>query len=481
MKPFVSAGTLPQDPHDLNTAFVPPRPPTVPAHYAYDPKQGIWLPPSAISCHPGGATAGHVIEVHKFTGPKMPGVDDPNEPICFGYINMGVCSRLARGDRCRHRHLPPDHPAVIEDRVRCGKLPSTALEAVRAGDAAELARILWFAADARVISSVNLPPRPPPEKTSVAASGSVMRDSGFIMDPGPEFQMCFDYVTKGACKRLANGIVCRSRHLPKDHPDVVEYLKKPIPASTSGLRFKSKEEKEKAAREEAAKMMAMQMQAIMLGLPPAAANAYATSVAAAPVGVMDAAAMQQAAFLATLQAKYVAAAAATAAAAAAAAGPSGACSVAPPYEAPAFGERERGRARFEDRYDRDRDRVRERGRERSRERERRGGRDRYGDSDDNRYEDRYEDRYDNRYEDRYEDQRRQRRSGDRGGSRRHGSMDDRDRIDQDADPLDLLLSQRSRSRERSRERLGQREDSDPPPDVTAADEPEYRTFLEPRD
>ncbi|KOO23744.1 hypothetical protein Ctob_004612 [Chrysochromulina tobinii] len=152
---------------------------------------------------------------------------------------------------------------------------------VSAGNTVELARILWFAADARVISSVNLPPRPPPEKTSVAASGSVMRD-GFMMDPGPEFQMCFDYVTKGACKRLANGIVCRSRHLPKDHPDVVEYLKKPIPASTSGLRFKSKEEKEKAAREEAAKMMAMQMQAMMPGLPPAAANAYATSVAAAP-------------------------------------------------------------------------------------------------------------------------------------------------------------------------------------------------------
>jgi len=46
-------------------------------------------------------------------------------------------------------------------------------------------------------------------------------------------------------------------------------------------------------------------------------------------------------------------------------------------------------------------------------------------------------------------------------------MDERDRIEQDADPLDLLLSQRSRSHERSRERLGQREDSDPPPDFTA--------------
>jgi hypothetical protein len=60
-------------------------------------------------------------------------------------------------------------------------------------------------------------------------------------------------------------------------------------------------------------------------------------------------------------------------------------------------------------------------------------------------------------------------------------MDENDRIEQDADPLDLLLSQRSRSHERSRERLGQREDSDPPPDFTAEDEPEYRTFLEPRD
>jgi hypothetical protein len=47
----------------------------------------------------------------------------PGVQLCFDFINKGACSRLARGDICRYRHLPPNHPDVIADKVRQGKAP----------------------------------------------------------------------------------------------------------------------------------------------------------------------------------------------------------------------------------------------------------------------------------------------------------------------------------------------------------------------
>lgn len=216
----------------------PMRPAAVPKHYVFDPAQGIWCPPSAVTATAAAPAEPDILVLKSDTQFN----DDPNEPICFEYINQGVCSRLYRGGKCKHRHLMPMHPAVVEDRVKSGKLPEEALVAAKAGDEATLVRYMWAAVESRMIPSLGLPPKPAapaPKPMSVPSSNP--------MDPGPEFQFCFDYTTKGVCKRMNNGIQCRARHLPKDHPDVIEYLKKPIPASTSGLRFKTKEEKARRA------------------------------------------------------------------------------------------------------------------------------------------------------------------------------------------------------------------------------------------
>lgn len=41
-----------------------------------------------------------------------------NAPICFEYLNHGVCSRTASMKICRYRHLLPSHPDAIADRSR---------------------------------------------------------------------------------------------------------------------------------------------------------------------------------------------------------------------------------------------------------------------------------------------------------------------------------------------------------------------------
>lgn len=41
--------------------------------------------------------------------------------ICFPFLNKGVCER---GHGCRFRHLTPDHPDAIADRLRSGRMPS---------------------------------------------------------------------------------------------------------------------------------------------------------------------------------------------------------------------------------------------------------------------------------------------------------------------------------------------------------------------
>ena len=47
----------------------------------------------------------------------------PGVQLCFDFVNKGTCSRIARGDICRYRHLAPNHPDVIADKVRQGKPP----------------------------------------------------------------------------------------------------------------------------------------------------------------------------------------------------------------------------------------------------------------------------------------------------------------------------------------------------------------------
>ena len=44
---------------------------------------------------------------------------------------------------------------------------------------------------------------------------------GFLPDPGPGHQLCFDFVNRAVCSRLQKGEVCRYRHLPPHHPEVI--------------------------------------------------------------------------------------------------------------------------------------------------------------------------------------------------------------------------------------------------------------------
>ena len=45
----------------------------------------------------------------------------PSKACVFG--RSGMCSRLQRGEVCRYRHLPPNHPEVVADKIKQGKAP----------------------------------------------------------------------------------------------------------------------------------------------------------------------------------------------------------------------------------------------------------------------------------------------------------------------------------------------------------------------
>ena len=114
-----------------------------------------------------------------------------NDPICREFVNTGACGRLSRGEVCRYRHLDANHPDVIADKVRQGKLPPSAIAGGAAGPA------------------------------SPGIVGAGVDPTTGLSDPGPQAQLCFDFINNGQCSRRVSGQGCRYRHLPPTHPDVI--------------------------------------------------------------------------------------------------------------------------------------------------------------------------------------------------------------------------------------------------------------------
>ncbi|KAG8470396.1 hypothetical protein KFE25_008817 [Diacronema lutheri] len=268
----------------------PSRPSWIPEHYVYDVhyvradgSKGAWVPPGQLTDPnapppPPPAPALPVVDALSALAPTAAGAGAAasigtareSDPLCFEFINSGVCSRLQRGESCRYRHLPPDHPDVLADRARTGKqpLPPPMIPSAALGIAAGL-----------------LPPPPPPPPSLLAAAlpavapplavgalapaldpaaiaaaaaqaqaqlaaqaaaqaqaqaaaqltvgalggvpllfpGSVVPPQlpGVPADPGPHHPLCLDFINSGVCARLQRGESCRYRHLPPNHPDVV--------------------------------------------------------------------------------------------------------------------------------------------------------------------------------------------------------------------------------------------------------------------
>ena len=154
------------------------------------------MPPSAISkaaAVAGTSSSASGITVIRPGGyTPAPYQASSNDPICHEFVNTGACGRLSRGEVCRYRHLDANHPDVIADKVRQGKLPPSAI-------AGGLAPGAGFAA---------------------GAAPGVDPTTG-LSDPGPQAQLCFDFINNGQCSRLVSGQGCRYRHLPPTHPDVI--------------------------------------------------------------------------------------------------------------------------------------------------------------------------------------------------------------------------------------------------------------------
>ena len=55
--------------------------------------------------------------------------------ICFSFLNRGTCERA---ESCRFRHLAPDHPDAIADRIRTGRLPAQMAPGASAGASTQL-------------------------------------------------------------------------------------------------------------------------------------------------------------------------------------------------------------------------------------------------------------------------------------------------------------------------------------------------------
>lgn len=208
-KGAVQEGTM-EEPSAAVPAGIP-RPKGIPEHYIFDTDVELWMPPSAVQ--KAAAAAAAAMAAAPAAGGTLATVDSgiqiiksstcnpspyeskSDDPICFEFTNSGVCGRLARGEICRYRHLDASHPDVIADKVRQGKLPAIALDAVKAGNAAAIAVMT---------------------NTSSPATGADVP-----LDPGPGASLCFDYINNGSCSRLSSGQTCKYRHLPPTHPDVI--------------------------------------------------------------------------------------------------------------------------------------------------------------------------------------------------------------------------------------------------------------------
>ena len=178
-------GTIGSTPPAPPPSAQPQRPPGIPAHYVFDEEVELWMPPSAIAKAAAvalvtkGPSSGITVIKSGDSNPA-PYSGSSSDPICFEFTNTGVCSRLNSGQICRYRHLQADHPDVIADKVRQGKLPPSALE-----------------------------------------SGLAPAEPGIPPDPGQGAQLCFDFINSGKCARLASGAGCKYRHLPQGHPEVI--------------------------------------------------------------------------------------------------------------------------------------------------------------------------------------------------------------------------------------------------------------------
>ena len=220
----------------------PPRPPGIPEHYIFDEKEELWMPPSAIgkagqapqralSSNPELQiiTSTDTSTLTTWSGTTANGLHEgkPGDPICFEYINGGVCNRLARGEVCRYRHLVKTHPDVVADRVRNGKLPPAALDAAQRGDHITLKHLMQQAglatqtvASGAAAAAVTAPPGAPPRPAGMQQllPGQPEAD---LPDPGPTVSLCFEYINAHQCTRLRTGQFCKYRHLPPTHPDVI--------------------------------------------------------------------------------------------------------------------------------------------------------------------------------------------------------------------------------------------------------------------
>ena len=133
------------------------------------PGQGAGMLPGAPSAAGGlGAVAGE---------------GAPESRICFPFLNRGMCER---GEACRFRHLDPNHPDAVADRIRGGG---------------------------------RLPPGTNP-----------LADQNPNTPPG-ETRVCFTFLNKQSCDRPG----CIFRHLLPGHPDAQEGVRNGKPGPLSAM------------------------------------------------------------------------------------------------------------------------------------------------------------------------------------------------------------------------------------------------------
>ena len=167
----------------------------------------------------------------------------PSVNLCFDFINNGSCMRLRTGQTCKYRHLPPNHPDVLADKVKNGKLTAhqaqemmnnPQLDGAYAAPGVGAAQIPGLPPGVVLPNMPNIPAMPNmpglPNMLSAGVTAPMMAGvdplaaaamNVAMPDPGPGTQLCFDFINRGICSRLQRGENCRYRHLPPTHPDVV--------------------------------------------------------------------------------------------------------------------------------------------------------------------------------------------------------------------------------------------------------------------
>jgi len=163
----------------------------------------------------------------------------PGAKICFDFLNRGQCSRTQSGKVCSYRHLPPNHPEAIADRIKSGKPVGGAASNGFMGGSSNmiggvispmgLGNMMMAGPSSNMMGGMISDPMGFGNAMAAGSSMGTFPMGGIgISDPlqlnpnaAPDAKICFNFLNRGRCARQDEGKICSFRHLHPSHPEAI--------------------------------------------------------------------------------------------------------------------------------------------------------------------------------------------------------------------------------------------------------------------